>query len=203
MAVNETLGSGINDSYPVAGQDNDTQGFRDNFSTIKNSLSLAGGEISDLNSNAVQSGKENNLGGNEFVIADGSLVNITYRARRNAGDSTVDANLQYNTNGDFLYYKITGNQTFVINGIPSFNDPSFDIHGQIKLLVYNSSDASKTVSFSQGDADVILTDSTLNGMTDTLDSESGAIYEIDFISGTDILAVLRKVSALEVTIGNV
>ena len=34
--------------YPVAGQDNDSQGFRDNFSTIKNSLSTAASEITAL-----------------------------------------------------------------------------------------------------------------------------------------------------------
>jgi hypothetical protein len=34
--------------YPIAGQDNDSQGFRDNFSTIKNSLSTAATEITAL-----------------------------------------------------------------------------------------------------------------------------------------------------------
>lgn len=34
--------------YPIAGQDNDSQGFRDNFSTIKNSLSTAASEITAL-----------------------------------------------------------------------------------------------------------------------------------------------------------
>ena len=31
--INET---GVNKDYPVAGQDNDSQGFRDNFNIIKN-----------------------------------------------------------------------------------------------------------------------------------------------------------------------
>ena len=34
--------------YPIAGQDNDSQGFRDNFSAIKNSLSTANTEITAL-----------------------------------------------------------------------------------------------------------------------------------------------------------
>ena len=34
--------------YPIAGQDNDSQGFRDNFSTIKNSLATASTEITAL-----------------------------------------------------------------------------------------------------------------------------------------------------------
>ena len=38
----------INITYPIAGQDNDTQGFRDNFSSIKNNFSVALNEISAL-----------------------------------------------------------------------------------------------------------------------------------------------------------
>lgn len=42
----------INITYPIAGQDNDTQGFRDNFSSIKNNFSVAQTEISALQSNS-------------------------------------------------------------------------------------------------------------------------------------------------------
>jgi hypothetical protein len=38
----------INGSYPIAGQDNDSQGFRDNFTNIKNNLTFAQNEITDL-----------------------------------------------------------------------------------------------------------------------------------------------------------
>lgn len=40
--------SNIDITYPIAGQDNDTQGFRDNFSSIKNNLLTAATEISLL-----------------------------------------------------------------------------------------------------------------------------------------------------------
>jgi len=42
----------INITYPIAGQDNDTQGFRDNFSSIKNNFSVAQAEISSLQANS-------------------------------------------------------------------------------------------------------------------------------------------------------
>jgi hypothetical protein len=38
----------IDIAYPVAGQDNDTKGFRDNFTIIKNNFTVASSEISDL-----------------------------------------------------------------------------------------------------------------------------------------------------------
>lgn len=43
----------INGTYPVAGQDNDSQGFRDNFTNIKNNLTYAKNEIEDLQNKAV------------------------------------------------------------------------------------------------------------------------------------------------------
>ena len=43
----------IDTTYPVAGQDNDSQGFRDNFTTIKNNFTSAREEITDLQNTAV------------------------------------------------------------------------------------------------------------------------------------------------------
>ena len=43
----------INGSFPVAGQDNDSQGFRDNFTSILNNFSFAKAELEDLAAKAV------------------------------------------------------------------------------------------------------------------------------------------------------
>lgn len=73
MASNIT--TTVDENYPVAGQDNDTQGFRDNFATIKSSLIAAKTEIEDLQDKAVlksaltDSTLENNLQGNNLVNA--------------------------------------------------------------------------------------------------------------------------------------
>ncbi len=44
----------INENFPVAGQDNDTQVFRDNFDTIKTNFSEAKTEIEDLQNNTAR-----------------------------------------------------------------------------------------------------------------------------------------------------
>ena len=44
----------INENFPVAGQDNDTQVFRDNFDTIKTNFSEAKTEIEDLQANTAR-----------------------------------------------------------------------------------------------------------------------------------------------------
>lgn len=43
----------IDGTFPVAGQDNSSQGFRDNFTNIKNNLTFARNEISDLQSKVI------------------------------------------------------------------------------------------------------------------------------------------------------
>jgi hypothetical protein len=43
----------IDGTYPVAGQDNNSQGFRDNFTNIKTNFQFAEDEITDLQNNAV------------------------------------------------------------------------------------------------------------------------------------------------------
>ena len=40
-------------NYPVAGQDNNSQGFRDNFTNIKNNLQFAKNELDDLQNKVV------------------------------------------------------------------------------------------------------------------------------------------------------
>ena len=43
----------IDGTYPVAGQDNNSQGFRDNFTNIKTNFQYAEDEITDLQTNAI------------------------------------------------------------------------------------------------------------------------------------------------------
>lgn len=64
MSVSAIIYSTINENFPAAGQDNDSQGFRDNFARIKTALGTAQGEITYLNTNAVDKTQNNDLGGN-------------------------------------------------------------------------------------------------------------------------------------------
>ena len=56
----------INEAFPVAGQDNPSQGFRDNFSATKNNLNTAKSEITDLQSNTAKLNANNNFQNNEL-----------------------------------------------------------------------------------------------------------------------------------------
>ena len=52
----------INENFPAAGQDNDSQGFRDNFARVKTALGTAQSEITYLNNNAVDKTQNNDMG---------------------------------------------------------------------------------------------------------------------------------------------
>lgn len=66
----------IDGTYPVAGQDNDSQGFRTNFTTIKNNFTNAKTEIEDLQSKVIVKSAltgttvNNNMGGTVFQSAE-------------------------------------------------------------------------------------------------------------------------------------
>lgn len=61
--------SNIDETYPVAGQDNNSQGFRDNFSIIKNALNTASSEITGLQDNTAKTDVDNNFNGVEISNA--------------------------------------------------------------------------------------------------------------------------------------
>lgn len=62
----------IDGTYPIAGQDNDSQGFRDNFTNIKTNFGYAAAEITDLESKVLLKSAltgttlDNNMGGSQL-----------------------------------------------------------------------------------------------------------------------------------------
>lgn len=70
--------STIDATYPVAGVDNDTQGFRDNFAIIKQNFAYAAGEITDLQNNAARKDENNDFQGSHIVDASLEVCTETY-----------------------------------------------------------------------------------------------------------------------------
>lgn len=103
----------IDAAYPVAGQDNDSQGFRDNFSTIKSNFVASKTEIEALQSTTAQGvsyDSANNLNDfNATVIQDASLQSVTQEVNVIAGvNSQTDINF---TNGHFQSVTVTADVT--------------------------------------------------------------------------------------------
>ena len=75
MADSDIVYSTIDEAYPVAGVDNDTQGFRDNFNTIKAALTVAKTELSDFKNHGVRKDVSNTFA--STAIVDASLDTCT------------------------------------------------------------------------------------------------------------------------------
>ena len=63
MASNIVTGN-IDGTYPKAGEDNSSQGFRDNFNSIKNNFTEAKTEIEAMQTNKANLNSTNNFSGN-------------------------------------------------------------------------------------------------------------------------------------------
>lgn len=105
----------INENFPVAGQDNDTQVFRDNFDTIKTGLRYANTEITDLQTYVVRIDKDNNF--NEHYVS-----RAVFRDNRNSifngGVILVPISIDYSV-GNYQIYRFGAN---VQIGFLSFPD---------------------------------------------------------------------------------
>jgi hypothetical protein len=91
----------IDGSYPVAGQDNNSQGFRDNFTNIKTNFGYAETEITALQTNGVFTNVNNNM--NNYNISAVNLNDVSTTRNLIAtttGSIAVDYTLgQYQTIG--------------------------------------------------------------------------------------------------------
>jgi len=107
MASNIVPGN-IDGTYPIAGQDNSSQGFRDNFTAIKNNFEDAKTEIEDLQTNkASTSGNTsfNNYTVSKAVFKDTALT-IYDNGPPTSGTITLD-----HANGHYHKLTTSGNVT--------------------------------------------------------------------------------------------
>jgi len=102
----------IDANYPIPGQNNSTQGFRNNFASIKQNLDIAGSEITELQTNTVlksplaNSSVNNNMG--NTLISNASIQGFrstTY----NLGNALTDAVTIDLSLGDVQYGNLAGN----------------------------------------------------------------------------------------------
>ena len=87
----------IDGAYPVAGQDNDSQGFRDNFTNTKTNFQYASDEITDLQAKAVLKSAltgttlDNDMGGSlllDAVVQDFAETRVAWSSQ--SGSVAID-----------------------------------------------------------------------------------------------------------------
>lgn len=119
--VSSINANNIDGTYPVAGQDNDSQGFRTNFTNIKNNFIYAKSEIEDLQAKAVLKSAlsgtviDNNMGGSVFRSAE---VRDLRETRVALGTISGLVNLDHSS-GHYYTLETSGSISLSFTGFPS------------------------------------------------------------------------------------
>lgn len=112
----------IDTAYPIAGQDNDSQGFRDNFTNIKTNFEYAETEIDDLQSKVLLKSAltgttlDNDLDG--AVIQNPKLEGVRY-TKADTATTTGNVSIDFSAAQYHRIGTLTGNSTLQFSNIPS------------------------------------------------------------------------------------
>lgn len=158
--MSNILFQGINENFPVAGEDNDTQTFRDNFDTIKRALEAANIEMTELESAASGAARLNRT--NDFnlnVIQRVIFQNTREQVVSNLSldiDDTIP--IDYET-GSYHILGFTGDQqsiTLSVDNLPGDSLLTIEEEntlGILRLELYSNTE--KTVEFATSNGTVI------------------------------------------------
>jgi hypothetical protein len=116
MTSSQINPNNINAEYPVAGQDNNTQGFRDNFTNIKLNFQYASGEINSLFGNAILKNNTSNDFANSIVY--GARLQNTGYVQINQGNAAPTANINFAA-GSFQTITANANTTLSFSNLPT------------------------------------------------------------------------------------
>lgn len=133
----------INGSYPIAGQDNDSQGFRDNFTNVKNNLTFAKTEIEDLQTNAIlKTGLAGTTLNNEMNYAQikgAQLIKTVETIKDWATQTSVEISF-----ADGHYQKVTTGGPLTISAFTNW--PTSGLYAKLRLEIVITTPSTDTVT---------------------------------------------------------
>ena len=190
MASNIISGT-IDGAYPVAGVDNDTQGFRDNFTIIKTGLATAASEVTALQANTAKLNASNDFLGTDVTNANLSLNTEKYH---NIGTVITGQNISF-LNGSYQSATVNLAEGSSTINFALADWPDRDHVAKITLQL-KGNDTAKTVTFTVDGGGTIKYNRSGNNpfpATLTIDSSTDPVV-IDFWTynqGTTVYAEYR------------
>jgi hypothetical protein len=178
--VSDIIFTTINENFPIAGQDNDTQVFRDNFDSIKTALSVAKTEITALEGNGeIDSGSarrdtDNNFNGNTIQNATflNNVETVNPAQQFDVGQTTYTLDHE---NGAYQIFTFTSsNFEFDFLNFPQLGEKV----GKITIEMYSSTSTTVTFSLSGSGASTIKKNSSFPGTLTVASSTNPIIIEI-------------------------
>ena len=178
MASNIKPGN-IDNTFPTAGQDNSSQGFRDNFNAIKNNFTEAKTEIDSLQTNKANLNQSSNFADNEVTRAQFKDTSETVYAHGTSGGNIV----LNHTNGHY--------QTITTNASVTLSFTNFPASGQVGRIVLDISCANVAHTLTIPSA-VLVADNVTggDGSSDTITFPDNKRFLYEFLTpdgGTTIL----------------
>ena len=166
----------IDGAYPVAGQDNNSQGFRDNFTNTSTNFQFAADEITDLQNNAVLKSAltgtalDNDMGGSS--LSNAVLSNMSEEV---VALGTVSGSVTIN-------YTLGSFQTLTTNGAVSLAFSNFSVAGTASTVVVQVTVASVAHTL-QLPAAVSVNNLGIQGLntsTNTITFAATGVYSFEF-----------------------
>jgi len=144
----------INENFPVAGEDNDTQVFRDNFDTIKTSLQIAKDEITDLEDNAARLDIDNDF--NRTLITR-AVMQDNYEKRFDGGTVITPLVVDFE-NGSYQIFRFGADTVIEFLNFPDSNTLPPSV-GKLTLELYGDG-TTRTLTFSTSGGTVLKKNTT-------------------------------------------
>jgi hypothetical protein len=147
--ASEIISTTIDENFPVAGQDNDSQGFRDNFNIVKTALGIAGEEITELQAESVSKTTDNDFDNNSIVQANFRACTLESNTEMNGNPAQLEDRIIDWTAGPVVYIiKVGAKVNLTIANMPTAQ------YASMKFILY-SDDVARTVEFFQEDSGTV------------------------------------------------
>jgi len=157
--TSEITTANMDENFPVAGRDNDSQGFRDNFFEIKQNLGFAKSEIDDLQGNVARTDRDNDFDGN--VISGAVLLDTTLKLNTTYSTGTISDQDIIWTGGFVHVIRAENDVELTLTGWPTNNN-----YACVRLVL--TADTARTVTISSTGGGTMKTDGNAAWATKTL-----------------------------------
>ena len=178
----------IDGTYPIAGQDNDSQGFRDNFTNIKNNLNFAKTEIEDLaNKVVLKSALSGTTLSNEMSNAQlpGAQLLKTTETANDLLTKTGTLNVNWE-DGHFQYVTTTGSIILDFD-----NWPTSGLYAKMRLQVTPGSTAHTLTLPAEVNVGLAqLSNANVSTKTISFSDTEPHLYEFSTVDGTTSITII-------------
>lgn len=187
--------SNIDSGFPVAGQDNSSQGFRDNYTAIISQFQIAKDEISELQTNAVLKAELTGLA----LSNDMQETELTNATLKNPGYTALPSSSNTINVALGSYFKVaalaSGNTSTTIT-ITSTTWPTTGIYSKIMVEVPCTTTATTSINFAitgQDSGNNLLKEASLTlPYTETTSTVGSTLWELS-TADRGVNVFLRKV----------